>query len=159
MYYGFQKVMIGFFKHSTIYCECKRWLTYMQCPGCRAECINVWVWKHSKSGNFNKVAKLEIQQNRKTGNSTKTGNWKLDLSQKQQNGDPMKLHCQEFRCPWKLEFKKLTVCPSGTLRHSTNLEWPFLYTHWRRLDQLKSNLLESPPQRLSEHSAGFLLIF
>jgi len=55
------------------------------------------------------VAKLEIQQNWKTGNSTKVENWKFnkhlktgnwtnqDLSQKQQNGDPMKLHCQEFR--------------------------------------------------------------
>jgi len=56
------------------------------------------------------VAKLEIQQNLKTGNSTKvefnknlkTGNLtNQDLSQKQKNRDPMKLHCQEFRCPGK----------------------------------------------------------
>ena len=38
-----------------------------------------------------------------------------DLSQKQQKGNPMKLHCQEFRCPGEQEFRKTTVCPSGTL--------------------------------------------
>ena len=77
--------------------------------------------KFNESGNstiqqkwkFNNSTKVEIQQfnkDGKTGNSTNQ-----DLSQKQQNGNPMKLHCQEFRCPGEQEFRKTTVCPSGTL--------------------------------------------
>jgi len=97
-----------------------------------------------KIGKFSKMAKLEIYA--ATGNSVKLENWKFkkveiqqnwttgnstnqDLSvEKQQNGNPMKLHCQDAG---EQDFRKATVCPSGTIppRHSTNLEWLFLYTH------------------------------
>ena len=48
----------------------------------------------------------------------------------------MKLHCQEFRCPGEQEFRKTTVCSSGTLppdipqiwngRFCTLIQWLFL---------------------------------
>jgi len=84
-------------------------------------------WKFNKSGNS---TKLEIQQNwkfNKSGNSTIQQKWKFnkngktgnatnqDLSQKQQNGNPMKLHCLEFRCPGEQDLRKTMVCSSGTL--------------------------------------------
>jgi len=70
----------------------------------------VGIEANRKSGKFRRTAKLEIQQNWKTRSSTNQ-----DLSQKQQDRNPMKLHCQEFRCPGEQEFRKTTVCPSGTL--------------------------------------------
>ena len=71
-----------------------------------------------KSGKFSKSGKLEIQQKwkfNKTGNSKK---WKFNKNRKtgnSTNSNPMKLHCQEFRCPGEQEFRKTMVCPSGTL--------------------------------------------
>jgi len=47
------------------------------------------------------MGKLEIQQ--------------IKIYQKQQNWNPMKLHCQKNRCPREQDFRKATVCPSGTL--------------------------------------------
>jgi len=83
-------------------------------------------WKFNKSGNSTKV---EIQQKWKFNKKGKTGNsTNQDLSQKQQNGNPMKLHCQEFRCPGIQENNGVSFWHSPP-RQSTNLEWPLLYTH------------------------------
>ena len=85
------------------------------------------------------MAKLEIQQNWKTRNSTKVEiqqkleNWILNKSgfiTKTAKRESYEAVFQEFRCPEEQEFRKAAVCPSGTLhRHSTNLKWLFLYTH------------------------------
>ena len=76
-------------------------------------------WKFSKQENW---------KFSKSGNLTKLENWKFkksqNLSQEQRSGNPMWLHCQ-FQEHRNQESNGVVLSP----RHSTNLEWPFLYTH------------------------------
>jgi len=66
-----------------------------------------------KNWKFSKTGKLEIQQKWKFNKNWKTGHsTNQDLSQKQQNRNPMKLH---FRCPEEQEIRKAVVRLSGTL--------------------------------------------
>ena len=87
------------------------------------------------------MAKLEIQQNWKTRNSTKVEiqqkleNWILNRSgfiTKTAKRESYEAVFQEFRCPEEQEFRKAVHGLSfwySPPRHPTNLEWPFLYTH------------------------------
>jgi len=63
-----------------------------------------------KSGEFSKMAKLEIQRNLENWKFNKSGF--ITKTAKQESYEAV---FQEFRCPGEQEFRNAVVCPSGTL--------------------------------------------
>ena len=99
-----------------------------------------------KSRKFSKTAKLEIQQNWKTGNSTKLEiqqNWKFNKNWKRNKSGfitkTAKRESYEAALPGIEMSRRAGIQENNGVffwhsppRHSTNLEWSLLYTHSER---------------------------